>query len=952
MRRNKILPPKDFTNHTLYVSNIPNDMSINDFFMSYGKYGEIQRIKLLKQYYSSEKYSNLEVIEYFGGVAILLFADQESRTKCLDDQKNHPFIINENVLISEKDNKSISNYYKRCGFLFFSSAYITITKLNQIFKINEDATEYPNKINTIKNIEILYPAEFQRPGMAIIEFSTEDFRNKINEDFNLIQSIIDKERNSNSKQKKNPNDINYISLLLQEKSKEAGNKKVLEEFDFDINFIMKHVLTSNEEFSFCLPSPEFEDPGFNLPKRQQSNSDDDDYYSDDEDNEDKELIPSIIHLPDRKLCNNPIQFQRWFDFEIEYRKISFKVNSLLASQFSNTIKEQLSSNQIASNSNGDFNRYFYSMRVGIEGDFQLIIDSLMGQRIIITAENAIFLLLCSRELQMEQLSLAVHQLVSDLTDTEMVIQFCNELCTAKSKDMLSNRYESNYAEDDDELIDFYADFFSQNFFRICELSSFKSLPIDAICKTLDKLVYEKKNIINDGDNNKHLSNWILEFFEKNDNSRVRLIPYMNKFLKQFNRAQLTSILSKPGANMNSLRDPISQLISQLNRAKNAGPQPPDINNNNNNNDNADNDLVPIIDDEEEMHECLYDENSPTTSGVFAYIKSKYGSIAETVEITSPSCFQSLVDYQIADQHYSSPSIENMWIQFDFKKHPFIINAYTLRSIDRDNFPHHLKNWVIEGSNSSGDNSVWIELDRVENSMALNAKQHYNTFLVKNNSESYRYIRLRQINSRQNSAEQLILRTIEFYGTFINQDEKGNNILYTKGKEWLGIFNYLMKKYRQNPVNREVQVSSAADASNLVNPEWSNMHGMWKSANVEKPYIKFDFNGNVANDYGGFKIKTTVEKYLLKTSMAASYPRSWMVEGSNDGVNWTIIDDVKNNKKISKVWESYVFSCSNHQAASIPFSQIRIRLTAPNSKNTNFFYLSYVELYGKVTISQS
>lgn len=162
----------------------------------------------------------------------------------------------------------------------------------------------------------------------------------------------------------------------------------------------------------------------------------------------------------------------------------------------------------------------------------------------------------------------------------------------------------------------------------------------------------------------------------------------------------------------------------------------------------------------------------------------------------------------------------------------------------------------------------------------------------------------------------------------------------------------MKKYRQNPVNREVQVTSAADASNLVNPEWSNMHGMWKSANVEKPYIKFDFNGNVANDYGGFKIKTTVEKYLLKTSMAASYPRSWMVEGSNDGVNWTIIDDVKNNKKISKVWESYVFSCSNHQAASIPFSQIRIRLAAPNSKNTNFFYLSYVELYGKVTISQS
>ena len=214
MNKKKSKHHQNFSECTIYISNVPNGMDANDFFLSYGKYGEILRIKMLKQYYQSEKYTDLE--EYFGGVAILLFADHESLTKCLEDQKDHPFIINENVLFSETDNKNISNYFKRCGFLFFSSPYITNDKINQIFGLSEEEDEDQNQANPIQSIEILYPVEFHKPGMAIIEFSTEKERDAASKYFKSIELIIEKVRNSNSKSKTNPNDVDYSSLLAQE----------------------------------------------------------------------------------------------------------------------------------------------------------------------------------------------------------------------------------------------------------------------------------------------------------------------------------------------------------------------------------------------------------------------------------------------------------------------------------------------------------------------------------------------------------------------------------------------------------------------------------------------------------------------------------------------------------------------------------------------------------------
>ena len=49
----------------------------------------------------------------------------------------------------------------------------------------------------IQNIELLYPVEFQKPGLVLIEFSNTEIRNKTNQLFTVIQTVINNEIKNN-----------------------------------------------------------------------------------------------------------------------------------------------------------------------------------------------------------------------------------------------------------------------------------------------------------------------------------------------------------------------------------------------------------------------------------------------------------------------------------------------------------------------------------------------------------------------------------------------------------------------------------------------------------------------------------------------------------------------------------------------------------------------------------
>ena len=109
---------------------------------------------------------------------------------------------------------------------------------------------------------------------------------------------------------------------------------------------------------------------------------------------------------------------------------------------------------------------------------------------------------------------------------------------------------------------------------------------------------------------------------------------------------------------------------------------------------------------------------------------------------------------------------NGWLKFDFlgrKVHP---TNYSIRSCNVAKGNSHLKDWVIEGSNSDKN---WKILDSRENENCLNDRLAENTFKIQEDlkdEEYYRYLRIRQtgLNFRQTS--QLMLNSLEFFGTII------------------------------------------------------------------------------------------------------------------------------------------------------------------------------------------
>jgi hypothetical protein len=72
-----------------------------------------------------------------------------------------------------------------------------------------------------------------------------------------------------------------------------------------------------------------------------------------------------------------------------------------------------------------------------------------------------------------------------------------------------------------------------------------------------------------------------------------------------------------------------------------------------------------------------------------------------------------------------------------------------------------------------------------------------------------------------------------------------------------------------------------------------------------------------------------------------HPRSWIIEGSLDGMNWMILDEKQDNNELreSDVWRSFAIG----NQASV--HQIRLRQTGLNHGGDHRVALSGFEIFG-------
>lgn len=107
-----------------------------------------------------------------------------------------------------------------------------------------------------------------------------------------------------------------------------------------------------------------------------------------------------------------------------------------------------------------------------------------------------------------------------------------------------------------------------------------------------------------------------------------------------------------------------------------------------------------------------------------------------------------------------------------------------------------------------------------------------------------------------------------------------------------------------------------------------------------------FSNNIANSWVGFQIQTGKFKcnyYSIKTraNNPDYYPRNWILQASNDGINWTILDTQIDNTALDSIsqWLSLpVISTTS-------YSYFQLLQNGLDSSNSNYLCLGEVEIYG-------
>lgn len=94
----------------------------------------------------------------------------------------------------------------------------------------------------------------------------------------------------------------------------------------------------------------------------------------------------------------------------------------------------------------------------------------------------------------------------------------------------------------------------------------------------------------------------------------------------------------------------------------------------------------------------------------------------------------------------------------------MLRSCTIRSYNCDKNFHHLRSWILEGSN---DNQAFVHLDEQIDCSFLNSKNAVHTFQINNTqNQPFKILRLRQTDKNWCKRYFLTIDSIEFFGTLL------------------------------------------------------------------------------------------------------------------------------------------------------------------------------------------
>lgn len=158
---------------------------------------------------------------------------------------------------------------------------------------------------------------------------------------------------------------------------------------------------------------------------------------------------------------------------------------------------------------------------------------------------------------------------------------------------------------------------------------------------------------------------------------------------------------------------------------------------------------------------------------------------------------------------------------------------------------------------------------------------------------------------------------------------------------------IYKLYDCNPTSSKngkiINITESSIINDNDKPEnvidYENIDSAFYSKHVENSWIKFDF----------IERKVNPSAYSIRSNnwggKGHCHPQHWVIEGSNDDNNWTILDSHTNNDSIDDRSKSNTFSIQNQN--NIFYRYLRLRQTGLNTASNNALIISAFEYFGTI-----
>ncbi|EAY18748.1 F5/8 type C domain containing protein [Trichomonas vaginalis G3] len=166
------------------------------------------------------------------------------------------------------------------------------------------------------------------------------------------------------------------------------------------------------------------------------------------------------------------------------------------------------------------------------------------------------------------------------------------------------------------------------------------------------------------------------------------------------------------------------------------------------------------------------------------------------------------------------------------------------------------------------------------------------------------------------------------------------LYYDDKKEWNGIIQYLWRKNNENPHNAGlifIGVSSTYNGvhqQSVIDLSWDNY---WYSTNEKNSYFSVDF----------LKMLVVPRSVEIRNGKSGYSLKSWVIEGSNDGINFDILDEHESCLDFKPKYTTKVYQLNNPDNKE--YRIIRLRQTSVNNNGSMALELSRFEIYGDLIL---